>query len=126
VRVTAGAGHKPSLAKGSFRASARAARRLRAMEISPTLLRKTAVWLVVAPCLVALAAQVCIWVIPGCKPNPYGLGKCLIRSYNAAAFLLVLQLGGVYLAMCLGVLVSAPVLMIAAGMGFWSKRSKRA
>ena len=95
------------------------------MGISPTILRKVAVWLFVAPCLAALTARVCIWVIPACNPNPYALGTCQIGPFNAAALLLVLQLGGAYLAMCLGVLVSAPMLMIAAGMGVWSKRLKR-
>jgi len=96
------------------------------MRIRPTLLRQMAAWLFVAPCLAALTAQVCIWVIPACNPNPYALGTCQIGSYNAAPLLLVLQLGGAYLAMCLGILVSLPTLVIVAGIGLWSKRSKRA
>jgi hypothetical protein len=42
----------------------------------------------------ALASQVAILAIPGCNPNPYALGRCLIGSANLAAPLMLGLLGG--------------------------------
>ena len=74
------------------------------------------------PLLVALIAQVLMWLIPGCNPNPYALGICSVGPYNIAAALVLLGVGGAYLAM-LSVPISAPLLLVA----WWlSHRARRA
>ena len=79
------------------------------MQLRPKPMRRFALWLFLAPCLVALVAQIFIWVIPGCHPNPYGLGNCLVGSSNLAGALLVAQLGGIAAALALGLLVCLPL-----------------
>jgi hypothetical protein len=64
------------------------------------------------PLLLALVAQGLIWVIPGCSPNLYALGACIVGRYNIAAALMIVGIGGVYLTI-LSVLVSGPLLLVA-------------
>ena len=82
---------------------------------------RTAVIVVLIPCAVALASQVAILAIPGCNPNPYALGRCLIGSANLAAPLMLGVLGGLYVAAALGVFVSMPLFFIAQ----WRRRAEK-
>jgi len=92
------------------------------VRFSPQRLRGLAVWLFVIPSAVALAAQLVIWCIPGCNPNPYALGECLVGAVNVAQPLLILLLGGAFAAAILGVLVAVPMFLLADGLSAWLKR----
>jgi hypothetical protein len=85
--------------------------------LSPRTLRIAAAIVVFGPLGVAVVGQGFIWLFPGCNPNPYALGECLVGSYNLAPGLMLATIGGVYIAL-LGVLVSVPLLIGA----FWLSR----
>lgn len=95
------------------------------MKLSPKLLRRFALWIFVVPCLLALGAQITIWAIPGCNPNPYGLGECMVGSSNLASTLLLAQLGGIYAALVLGGLVCLPLAALSLGLEAWNRRRGR-
>ncbi|WGT61988.1 hypothetical protein [Variovorax paradoxus] len=77
--------------------------------------------LVLGPTAVAVIGQVSIWLISGCKPNPYALGECLVGSYNLAFALMVATLGGTYVAVL--ALPASFLLLLAA---VWLSRRRAA
>jgi len=78
--------------------------------LSPRTLILGAAAVVLGPLGIALIGQVLIWMLPGCNPNPYALGECLIGSYNIASILMFATVGGIYVAV-IGLLVSVPLLV---------------
>lgn len=85
--------------------------------LSPKTLMFAAAAVVFGPLGAAVVSQGLIWLIPGCNPNPYALGKCLIGSYNLAPGLVLVTIGGIYIAV-IGIVVSVPLLIWA----FWLSR----
>ena len=73
-----------------------------------------AVALMLIPLGIALFAQLAIWMIPGCNPNPYALGECLMGSINLAPTLMLGVLGGIYIG-----IVTVPVAVILMLAGIW-------
>jgi hypothetical protein len=53
--------------------------------------------LLALPGVTALSAQVAIWLIPGCNPNPYAIRECMVAGVNFATPLLFALLGGGYI-----------------------------
>ncbi len=91
------------------------------MRISPKLLRKVSALAVFIPLVVAVLSQAIIWLIPGCNPNPYGSSQCA-GSTNLALVLLAGELGGVYVALVLGLFVSIPLLVASVVLHFLGRR----
>jgi hypothetical protein len=89
--------------------------------LSPRTLTVAAAALVLGPTAVAVIGQVSIWLISGCKPNPYALGECLVGSYNLAFALMVATLGGTYVAVL--ALPASFLLLLAA---VWLSRRRAA
>lgn len=87
------------------------------MKASPILLRRVAFWTVALPACAALLAQLAIWSIPGCNPNPYGPGECMFGGANLAVPLLLVSLGGVYFSAALAFVVALPLLVISWVIG---------
>lgn len=87
------------------------------------LLRRVAFWTVALPACGALLAQLAIWAIPGCNPNPYGLGECLVGGANLAVPLLFASLGGAYISAALAFLVALPLLVISWVIGSRVRRA---
>ena len=77
--------------------------------------------LVLVPIAVASVGQVSIWLIPGCKPNPYALGECLVGSYNLAYALMVATLGGIYVAV-----LALPASFLLLVVAIWLSRRRTA
>ena len=94
------------------------------MRITQSLLRKMSALVVAIPLLVAVISQVVIWFIPGCNPNPYGPGQCA-GSTNLALALLAGELGGVYIALVLGLLVSIPLFVASVVVQMLERRRAR-
>lgn len=84
-------------------------------------LRKTAATVVAVPAGLGLLAQMTIWLIPGCNPNPYALGECVVGGSNLATPLLVIALGGFGLAFLVFVFVAVPLLVVSFGFSSWKK-----
>ena len=83
------------------------------MKVSSRVLRRIAFWAVALPAASALAAQLVIWGISGCDPNPYALGECMVGKLNLAGPLLLAVLGGVYVAFVLLVVFTGPLLVVS-------------
>jgi hypothetical protein len=95
------------------------------MKVSPRLLRKLAFWAVALPAGVALLTQLAIWSIPGCNPNPYALGECMVGRANVAVPLLLVGLGGVYISLALLTVVALPLLVLSWVLDARSRRVAR-
>lgn len=95
------------------------------MKISPRVLRKLAFWAVALPVCAALLAQLEIWSIPGCIPNPYGPGECMVGRVNFAAPLLLVSLGGFYISFALLIVVALPLLVLSWAFDARSRRAAR-
>ncbi|OYT87532.1 MAG: hypothetical protein CFE46_10245 [Burkholderiales bacterium PBB6] len=93
------------------------------MKAGPKLLRRVAFWIVALPACGALLAQLAIWAIPGCNPNPYALGECTVGGANLAGQLLLVGLGGVYISAALAFLVALPLLVISWVIGARLRRA---
>lgn len=83
------------------------------MKLNPKSLMKLALVLIAIPIGVSLVSQVGIWVLPECNPNPYSLEGCIVLAHSLAAALVTGLFGGAYLAVVVGVFVSAPMLVIS-------------
>ena len=88
--------------------------------LSSRTLTVAAAALVLGPIAIAVVGQVSIWMIPGCNPNPYAPGECLVGSYNLAYALIVATLGGIYVAVL--ALPASFLLLVAA---IWLSRRER-
>jgi hypothetical protein len=91
------------------------------MQVTPSFLRKIAALAVFVPLVFTLVSQAIIWLIPGCNPNPYAPGQCA-GSVTLANALIFGQLGGVYVALLLGLFVSIPLLITAVVLKFLRRR----
>nr|WP_315466560.1 hypothetical protein [uncultured Undibacterium sp.] len=81
------------------------------MKTTPKFLRKVAFWIVALPACGALLAQLAIWAIIGCNPNPYALGECMVGDANLAVPFLLVGLGGFYISAAMAFLVALPLLV---------------
>jgi hypothetical protein len=86
-------------------------------------LPRVAFWAFVLPCIVALVSQLLIMAIPGCNPNPYSAGSCVVFSHNLAVPLLAGLFGGIWVAIVAAVFVSLPLLLIAIILRLLGRRS---
>jgi len=66
---------------------------------------------VALPACGALLAQLAIWAIIGCNPNPYALGECMVGDANLAVPLLLVDLGSFCISAALAFLVALPLLV---------------
>lgn len=48
-------------------------------------------------------------MIPDCNPNPYSVQGCMVAGVSLASALVLGQLGGTYIAIALGLIVSLPL-----------------
>lgn len=90
--------------------------------LSPRTLTVAAAAPVLGPIAVAVVGQVLIWLIPGCKPNPYALGECLVGSYNLAFALMLATFGGIYVAV---LALPASFLLLAAAILLSRRRAAK-
>lgn len=86
----------------------------------PKVLLWTAVALIAGPLSISMVAQALTWMTPGCNPNPYALGECLVGSYNLASALLLASIGGIYI-MYLGAIAALPLF----GLALWLSPSRK-
>ena len=96
------------------------------MRVTPRLLRRLAVWVVSAPAIAAFLGQVGIWLIPGCNPNPYSLGECMVAGVNVAGALLGVVLGGLVLSVALFFIGAVPLFLAAWFLSVWLRRRHHA
>lgn len=74
------------------------------------------------PAAVALFAQALIWVIPGCNPNPYALGECMLAGFNIAGPLVIVGTGAFAIAVVVAVCVSLPLFFASVLLGHLRRR----
>lgn len=95
---------------------------LNLMQISPHALRKTAAVVLLIPAAVALLAQALILLLPGCNPNPYALGECMLAGFNIAGLLVIVGTGGFAIAVVIALCVSLPLFVASVLLGRLRRR----
>jgi hypothetical protein len=76
---------------------------------SPKRLKRIAIWVTVVPLLISLLSQCLIWLIPNCNPTPYSVEQCVVAGHQFGPYVMAGLLGGVYVAVLLGLLISVPL-----------------
>lgn len=81
--------------------------------VNPRTLRRIAGIAAGLPALVASAAFLAVFLIPGCEPEMYGGGSCMIGSYEVAPAILLSIIYGLFGFVLASVFAVAPLLVVA-------------
>ncbi len=72
-------------------------------------LKRIAGWVAVVPLFISLLSQCLIWLIPNCYPTPYSVEQCVVAGLQLGPYVIAGLLGGIYVAVLLGLLISMPL-----------------
>ena len=81
-------------------------------------LKRIAKWAFFVPVTVVAIGLLLTYIMPGCSPQMYGVGKCMVGSVDLALPIMLAVLGGIYVAAAAIAFLVAPLLLLAWWMDF--------